>query len=41
MLKKHTFNVVVVGTGKGVGAGETAPQAHAVIFTGDRVEAKL
>jgi alpha-D-xyloside xylohydrolase len=41
MLEKHTFNVVVVGEGKGVGIGDGAGQAHAVVYKGDRVEAKL
>ncbi len=41
MLEKHTFNVVVVGEGKGVGIGDSAAQAHAVVYKGDRIEAKL
>jgi alpha-D-xyloside xylohydrolase len=41
MLEKHTFNVIVVGEGKGVGIGDSAAQAHAVAYKGERVDAKL
>jgi alpha-D-xyloside xylohydrolase len=41
MLEKHTFNVIVVGEGKGVGIGESAAQAHVLTYKGERVEAKL
>jgi alpha-D-xyloside xylohydrolase len=41
MLQKHTFNVVVVGDGKGVGIGDGAAVAHAVAYRGDRMEAKF
>ncbi|MGA8089197.1 MAG: glycoside hydrolase family 31 protein [Terracidiphilus sp.] len=41
MLGKHTFNVVVVGEGNGVGIGDGAAEAHAVVYKGDRLEAKL
>ena len=41
MLQKHTFNVVVVGDGKGVGIGDGAAVAHAVAYQGDRMEAKF
>ena len=41
MLKKHTFNVVVVGEGKGVGIGDSGGEAHAVVYKGVAVEAKL
>jgi alpha-D-xyloside xylohydrolase len=37
MLEKHTFNVVVVGGGKGVGIGDSAAQAEGIIYKGDRV----
>ena len=37
MLEKHTFNVVVVGEGKGVGIGEGAAEAGGVVYKGDRV----
>ena len=40
MLQKHTFNVVVVGEGRGVGVGESAAQTHSVIYEGDRVTLK-
>ncbi len=40
MIEKHTFNVVVVGEGKGVGIGDGAAQGRAVIYKGDRVEFK-
>jgi alpha-D-xyloside xylohydrolase len=41
MLEKHTFNVIVVGEGRGVGVGEAAAQAHALTYKGERMEAKL
>jgi alpha-D-xyloside xylohydrolase len=41
MLQKHTFNVVVVGDGKGVGIGDGAAMVHAVVYQGDRMEAKF
>jgi hypothetical protein len=41
MLGKHIFNVIVVGEGKGVGIGDSAAQAHTVVYKGDGVEAKL
>jgi len=41
MLEKHTFNVIMVGEGKGVGIGDGAAKAHTVAYKGDRVEAKL
>jgi alpha-D-xyloside xylohydrolase len=41
MLEKHTFSVVVVGEGKGVGIVDSAAQARAVVYRGDRIEAKL
>ncbi len=37
MMEKHTFNVVVVGEGKGVGIGDSAAQAHVVAYKGERV----
>ena len=40
MIEKHTFNVVVVGEGKGVGIGDGAAQGRAVSYKGDRVEFK-
>ena len=40
MLEKHTFNVVVVGEGKGVGAGDSTAQAREVVYRGDRVVVK-
>jgi alpha-D-xyloside xylohydrolase len=40
ILEKHTFNVVVVGEGKGVGIGDGTVQAHAVTYEGDRVVVK-
>jgi alpha-D-xyloside xylohydrolase len=36
MLEKHTFNVVVVGEGHGVGTGDNAGQVRSVIYKGDR-----
>ena len=40
MLEKHTFNVVVVGEGKGIGVGDSATQAQAVVYKGDQVVVK-
>ena len=40
MLEKRTFNVIVVGEGRGVGIGESAAQARGVIYKGDRVVMK-
>jgi alpha-D-xyloside xylohydrolase len=40
VLEKHTFNVVVVGEGKGVGIGESTAQARSVIYKGERLEVK-
>ncbi|MGC1424215.1 MAG: TIM-barrel domain-containing protein, partial [Terracidiphilus sp.] len=40
MLGTHTFNVVVVGEGKGVGISDGTAQAHAVTYKGDRVVVK-
>jgi alpha-D-xyloside xylohydrolase len=37
MPEKHTFNVVVVGEGRGVGIGDSTAQARGVIYKGDRV----
>ncbi|MGA7243458.1 MAG: glycoside hydrolase family 31 protein [Terracidiphilus sp.] len=37
MLEKHNFHLVVVGEGKGVGIGDSTPQAD-VIYKGDRVD---
>ena len=39
MLEKHTFNVVIVGKGHGVGIGETT-QTHSVTYSGDQVVLK-
>jgi alpha-D-xyloside xylohydrolase len=36
MLEKHTFNVVVVGEGHGVGTGDNAGQTRSLIYKGDR-----
>jgi hypothetical protein len=41
MLKKHTFNVIVVGEGMGIGIGDGAAQAHTVAYSGAQVAAKL
>ena len=38
MLEKHTFNVVVVGEGKGVGIGKDTGQAGSFIYKGDWTE---
>ena len=40
MLEKHTFNVIMVGEGHGVGIGDSAGQARQVIYKGDRVVVK-
>jgi alpha-D-xyloside xylohydrolase len=40
MLEKHTFNVVVVGGGKGIGVGDGAVPGHGVSYSGDRVVVK-
>jgi alpha-D-xyloside xylohydrolase len=40
ILEKHTFSVVVVGEGKGVGIGDGTVQAHAVTYKGDQVVVK-
>ena len=37
MLEKHTFKVVVVGEGKGVGIGETDAANATVIYKGDKL----
>ena len=39
MLKQHTFNVVVVGEGRGVGFG--SDQGKTVVYKGERVVVKL
>ncbi len=39
MLEKHTFNVVVVGEGRGAGIGN-ATQTRAVEYKGERVALK-
>jgi alpha-D-xyloside xylohydrolase len=41
MAKGHTFNVVVVGAGHGVGGAVTARPDKTVTYTGERVEIKL
>ena len=38
MLEKHTFNIVVVGEGKGVGIGKDTGQAGSFIYKGDWTE---
>jgi alpha-D-xyloside xylohydrolase len=38
--ERHTFNVVVVGEGRGVGIGDSTAQARGVIYKGDRVVLK-
>jgi alpha-D-xyloside xylohydrolase len=40
MVEKHTFNVIVVGAGKGVGIGDGAAQGRAVSYAGDQVVVK-
>ena len=40
MLEKHTFNVVLVGEGRGVGIGDSSAQGRSVAYTGDRVAVK-
>jgi alpha-D-xyloside xylohydrolase len=40
MLERHTFNVVVVGAGKGVGISEGTAQAQAVTYKGDELVVK-
>ena len=40
MPEKHTFNVVVVGEGRGVGVGDSTAQARGVIYKGDRLVLK-
>jgi alpha-D-xyloside xylohydrolase len=40
MLEKHTFNVIMVGEGHGVGIGDSAGQARQIIYKGDRVVVK-
>ena len=40
MAEKHTFNVVVVGEGRGVGVGDSTAQARGVIYKGERVVVK-
>ncbi len=40
MPEKHTFNVVIVGEGRGVGIGDSTTQARGVIYKGDRVVLK-
>jgi alpha-D-xyloside xylohydrolase len=37
MQEKHTFNVVVVGEGRGVGIGDSTAQARGVVYKGDRL----
>jgi alpha-D-xyloside xylohydrolase len=41
MLEKHTFNVVAVSEGKGVGIRDGSAQTRAVSYSGDRVVVKL
>jgi alpha-D-xyloside xylohydrolase len=40
MVEKHTFNVIVVGAGKGVGIGDGAAQGRSVSYTGDQAVVK-
>ncbi len=40
MLEKHTFNVVVVGAGRGAGIGDSSAQGRSVTYTGDRIAVK-
>ncbi|HEY2467014.1 MAG TPA: glycoside hydrolase family 31 protein [Terracidiphilus sp.] len=40
MPERHTFNVVVVSEGRGVGIGDSTAQARGVIYKGDRVVLK-
>jgi alpha-D-xyloside xylohydrolase len=40
MPEKHTFNVVVVGEGRGVGIGDSTGQARGILYKGDRVVLK-
>jgi alpha-D-xyloside xylohydrolase len=40
MVVKRTFNVVVVGEGRGVGVGDYIAQARGVLYMGDRVVLK-
>ena len=40
MLEKHTFNVVLVGQGSGVGAGSTAGKTRSVTYTGEQLAVK-
>lgn len=40
MLEKHTFNVVVVGEGHGVGIGDNSAQGRGILYKGDRVVLK-
>jgi len=40
MAEQHTFNVVVVGEGHGVGIGDSTAQARGVLYKGDRVVLK-
>jgi len=37
MPEKHTFNVVVVGKGRGVGIEDSTAQARGVLYKGDRL----
>jgi alpha-D-xyloside xylohydrolase len=40
MLEKHTFNVVMVGAGRGVGIGDSTAHGRSVVYKGDRVVLK-
>jgi alpha-D-xyloside xylohydrolase len=40
MAEEHTFNVVVVGEGRGIGIGDSIAQARGVIYKGARVVLK-
>jgi len=40
MLEKHTFNVVLVGQGSGVGAGSSAGKTRSVTYTGEQLAVK-
>ncbi|HKN22609.1 MAG TPA: DUF5110 domain-containing protein, partial [Terracidiphilus sp.] len=41
MAKGHTFNVVVVGAGHGVGGGVTAAPDKTVSYTGEKASARF
>jgi len=40
MLEKHTFNVVVVGDGRGVGIGDGSVKGRSVSYTGSAITVK-